>query len=137
MTTPDPTAVSFGFLALVQHVRTQLRTMRMDVHVDDQPAREQLEAIVALNAARPVEDGARRYFASLLTDTIAELDKTIVETRADDFGMLAEAAFHDDDDADVLFDRMARRHGEDEADLRRQVEEDNDATRALMDAERD
>ena len=137
MTTADPTTVSFAFLGLVQYIRTQLKTMGMDVHVDDQPTREELEAIVALNAARPVEDGARRYFASLLADTIAELDKTVAETRFDDFGTLAEAALHDDEDTEVLFDRMARRHGEDETDLRRQVEEDNDATRALMASERD
>jgi len=137
MNTRDPIDVSLSFLGLAEGVRSQARIMGMDVVVDDQPTREELDAIVALNEARPAGDGARAYFAWLLEQTIAELDKPIPETRMHDVGMVAEAVFHDDDGTDALFERLARRHDEDEAVLRREVEEMNDATRALIEAERD
>ena len=136
ITTPDPTIPSLGFLALAQCIKAQVKVMRIDAEVADRPTRDGLEALVTVNEARPDSDGAKSYFAGLLSQTIAQMDAPVADTRKDDLGHLAEAAFHDDADTDALFARMAKRHGVDEALLRSEVDEMNDATRRLIEAER-
>jgi hypothetical protein len=131
----DLAIASLRLLALRDCIRAQIEVMEIPIVVDELPLREHLETIERDNATAPDQPSARGQLGWLVGKALAEIDRPVADTRAEDIAFLAEAKISEDG-ADELFARIARRHGEDEADLRREVEEINDRQRLLAEEDR-
>jgi hypothetical protein len=131
----DLAIASLRLIALRDCIRAQIEVMEIPVVVDELPLREHLETIERDNATAPDQPSARGQLGWLVGKALAEMDRPVADTRAEDLEFLAEAEYSGDD-VEELFARMGRRHSGDEASLRREVEEINDRKRLLADEDR-
>jgi len=128
--------VSTSFLESIQGIRADLKVMRIDHRLEDQPTREALEAVLTDNAEAIAAHPGRDMLVWSIERTVAELDRTPRETYDEDMALLAAADFHDED-IDAMLAHTMQRHELDEATVRSLIDEINDRWRELADGERE